>query len=196
MKKAFFTFLFPALLGCSSTVIAAKNSIPNLNYGAMVVYDDARAPTSNEPDVITNLVPNWIWWNKASNDFYLATSNINTSLSYVKLMTDANAFINSQRDYTPMTLAFNTGHTPNTTHDTCILATYHVNASLLQSSTISIQTDCGSGFNEKTRASTTSGVLVNQDINFSFLVAANCAYKAVASGSGTNTVVSTQEIYL
>jgi hypothetical protein len=101
---------------------------------------------------------------------------------------------NSARDYSSVPLAFGTSRTPNSAHDVQVLRTDHVNATVLQSSTIAIQMDCGSGFSEKTRASTTLGVLVNQDINFSFTVPANCAYKVVASGSGTNTTVSNQEL--
>lgn len=197
MKKLLLSAILA--LGICSQVQAA--TLWNDYYNT---YMDSIDPTSNEGSVNNNVIPFYFWFNSSTGEIFVSSSSSNTNITWGKLITSLNLAtemssaagwgINTTRQYAAVSSpAFNSSRTPNTTHDTNVIATMHVDATVLQSSTFSAQEDCGSGFSEIGRVSTTLGILVDEDKYMDFIVSANCAYKIVASGTGTNSIVSFKE---
>lgn len=198
MKKLLLSAVL-AFLGMCSQVQAA--TLWNDYYNTYMSTVD---PTSNDNSVNNNTIPFYYWFNSSTGEIFVSSSPDNTNITWGKFITSLNLAtemasaagwnINTTRAYTAVgSPTFNSSRTPNTTHDTNVAATMHVNATVLQSSSFSAQEDCGSGFSEIGRVSTTLGILVNEDKYMDFIVSANCAYKIVASGTGTNSIISFKE---
>lgn len=103
--------------------------------------------------------------------------------------------INSTRNYSSVSLAFNTSRTPNATNDVLVICSLREIVTVLQSSTINIQVDTGSGFTT-IETFAISGVAADITTGFSFVVPMNCSYKIISSGTGTNSISSIYELTL
>lgn len=180
---------------------------PTLIYNTQYIYfTNTVDPTATEPVVSSYSLPaNFLfyWWNTATNDIFYCVDPSVPTLVWKKEVNSSNiaavllAFgwkINTARSYTTPALVFGTGRTPNATNDTFVIVNVTMAITLLQSCTISAQIDPGGGFVERARCSLNVAAASTVGDALSFLVPAGSAYKVVSSGSGSNTIVSAQEL--
>lgn len=170
-----------------------------VNNAAYTYFTCDRDPTSDEPIVSDIGFPtNWLffWWNTTTSTLSFCSDGSAIPLVWNIFTVNAPAsLINTQRDYSPVSLAFNTNRTPSTTNDTWVLCNVNIVLSILQSSTITAQVNTGSGFITVASASN-SGVAITTSSCLSFPVPANSIYKIVSGGTGTNSIISIFELSL
>lgn len=103
--------------------------------------------------------------------------------------------LNSNRSYSTQSISFGTGRTPSATNDIFVVCSVQALVTAIQTSTITVQIDSGSGFVTIATLSS-SGVAITKADIVSFVVPANSAYKLVSAGTGSNSIVSTYELTL
>lgn len=183
-----FTYLF---IGLASHEAFAT---PTLNYGSLVVYNDSRDPTSNEPDVINNIIPNWLWWNTATNNFFLNINPDNTNLTFTELVTSDNisGFLhNNAWVVSSQPLAFNTPRTPSTTNNVTVIGSFNQSSTVLTAAIVQAQLNLSGTWTTIATASL-SGLLTSQTNSITFDVPKNTQYRYI-SASGSNSQTSNFE---
>lgn len=179
--------------------------VTNCTY---IYFTCDRDPTGTEPIVSAVGIPsNWLfyWWNTITNDVFSCQNGSATPLVWWKHITSLNLAssvsstlgwkINSSRSYSSVSLAFATARTPSATNDTLVIASLQANVALLQTSTMNVQIDSGSGFTTISTL-TFTGVVSTKTDTVSFIVPANAQYKLLSSGTATNTITSIFELSL
>lgn len=182
---------------------------PVLVYNTQYIYFTNNIdPTGTEPVVSSyNLPSNFLfyWWNTSTNDIFYCANPSESPLVWKKEVNSSNIAsallffgwkINTARGYTSPSIVFGTGRTPNATNDTFVIVNVTMGITLLQNCSISAQIDAGGGFIERARCSLSVAAASTVGDALSFIVPAGSAYKLVSSGSGTNTIISTQELTL
>jgi len=191
------------------------NPVLMTGYGAFYYLCD-RDPTSTELDVLDPVnagvgvyvnIPDfkYYWFNTVSNEIFWCTDNSLNAMIWHRVANDLNIDsilsnssweINSSRSYSPRsTPAFDTNYTPSLTNDIFVLATVNIVLSVLQSSTITVEVDTGSGFVAISTAAP-GGIAINDTRTLSFIVPKGATYKIVSAGTGTNTLNSIMELTL
>lgn len=167
-----------------------------------IFYADGEPGTFQEEvnnlSFLDNEVGFWAF-DTVNNRAYVCTYHSGTELGWTEVV-PFSGNLNTARAYTQRsTPAFNTAYTPNANNDTFVSAIVSQSNTLTQTTSISFQVDFGSGY--VTLATFASngiviGVAAARTDTFGVIVPKNCPYKLVASGAGTNTLVSIQELSL
>lgn len=112
------------------------------------------------------------------------------------LVVDGGIYIGIKRAYSLRgTPAFSTVYTPSTTNDVMVIAVVQMVTTVAQSSTISAQVNTGAGLTTIAQAS--QQLLASTGIQtLSFVVPANSTYQLLSAGTGTNTIVTINELLL
>jgi len=166
-----------------------------------------RDPTASEPNVSSIPFPSdWLigWWNQTDNTYWLCFDLTADSLvcheiadsgNFESLLSNMGWKINTNRNYSSVSLSFNTNRMPSATNDVFVNAVVNIQLSALQSSTIEAQVDTGSGFSAVASLANAS-IATNNTATLSFIVPVGASYKLVSSGTGTTSIVSINELPL
>jgi hypothetical protein len=161
-------------------------------------------PGTNEP-WDNGIIQYGVEWRNSNNDnIWFCTGSphtdsedpdINTGLSW-KFLGQLQSSAPAQKTiHSVSSPSFNSPRTPSSTLDVDVNAILGISVTVLETSTITAQVDTGSGYTTVGQWSigllSLSG-LVN---TLSFKVPAGAAYKLIASGTGTTSIVSLLEIY-
>jgi hypothetical protein len=154
-------------------------------------------PTADEPVVDDSMIdtdPNWFspWWNRATDNVFLCTNNTPASLVWKRFV-----LFDTNRTYSSVSLSFGTARIPNANKETIVIASIRMVNTLLTTSTIEIQVDnAGNGTFATIATLGMSGVAATNTQSVTFNVPVRSQYQIIQSGSGTNTIISINELPL
>ena len=179
------------------------------NSGGLTADHD---PTANEPwdqGIIQYMMP---WRNSTNGKVWYCTSApyvsygdplINTDLTWKYWLTESSSapsaipYLNTTRQYQPVTLAFNTSRTPSTTNDVYVKVIVGTSSALIGPAVVLLQTNDTGTFVTLDEDSI-SGVVESDFASVSGIIPVNVSYKIIdnSSGAGSVTIVSIKELLL
>lgn len=156
-----------------------------------------RDPTSTEPNDTGILQYGNLWRNSTNNNLWFCLDSgdyNNNDLVWgfldkiVPNVPDISYSVRSSP-------SFGTSYSPSATNNVFVLATVNIQTTILQTGTINVQVDSGSGFSTISTIEKNS-VLSNDTHTLSFIVPAGSTYQIIKSGTGTNTLNGIVELIL
>lgn len=233
IKKPIIFLLSFILAGCASHSIVGPGSAgparivqngasdpddPVLYQSTGGIYEAPRAPTSNEPLLINNLVPSYEWIDTSKWDFYrninpdkynaewvlmLTPLNLAENLSSDLITTEnlvenlpenlQNTQIGLARNFSTLSSpAFNTEYQPSTVRDVTIVARFSFPNTLLTAGDVTAEENTGSGY-EQIGECAISGLATTFKCTISFPVAVGATYRFIQV-SGTSSIISVKKL--
>lgn len=176
-------------------------------YTSFFCFLADRDPTSSEPDVYQGYAGLILFWeNTISGDFFISPDNIASPLAWNKIAVDANLLtmisaagwqLNTSRNQSASGISLNTARRPSLTNDIQVTPSIRQVNTLLTSTALTAEISSNnSTWSTSGSLADNTGVASDYTTMFNFICPAGYYYRLVASGTGTVTLISCNELLM